>query len=140
MWCCSCWCVNFFTSFLHQSEKWLLKVSLLSNLTPHSFSQWLFFISKVSTLILTVLFVLTNKWHLSELLFITLSLNHLNNLVEVSSTVLTTPVYNKFIITVPTGKVLLKSEHKFFLKPQDSNTTNIAEDILIISTEHMHKI
>ena len=84
--------------------------------------------------------MLTNKWHLSELLFIMLSLDQLNNLVEAASAVLTTPVYNKFIITVPTGKVLLKSEQKFFLKPQDSNTTNIAEDILIISTEHMHKI
>ena len=67
-------------------------------------------------------------------------MNHLNNLVEASSTVLTTPIYNKFIITVPTGKVLLECEHKFFLNPQDSTATNNAEDILIISAEHIRKI
>ena len=41
--------------------------------------------SKFLIFILEVLFVLTNKWHLSALIFIKLSLNHLNKIYEASS-------------------------------------------------------
>ena len=68
---------TFLLAFLYKPEMWLLKLSLWSSLTPESFSQWLFFISKFSTLVLTILFVLTNEWHLLILCFIRLSLNYL---------------------------------------------------------------
>ena len=72
----------------------IIEVILRSDLTPTSFSKWLIFIWKFSTLMLILLFVLTNKWHLSWLLFSSkLLLNYLNNLVEASYKDLTTPIH-----------------------------------------------
>ena len=81
----------FLQSVRYDIEIEILKVSLWSNLTPKSFSQSPFFISKFSALLLTVLFVLNNERHLPALLFIKLSLNHLTNLVDASSKDLTNP-------------------------------------------------
>ena len=68
--------------FLHNSDTWLLKVSLKSNLTPKSFSHLLFTTLKSSIFILTSSFTLNSKWHLLALLLKRLSLNHLNKVFE----------------------------------------------------------
>ena len=81
----------FLLAFLDSSEMWSSKESLWSNLTPNSFSLLLLVMSKFPIFILTLLFVLTNKWHLSALVLIKLSLKHLNKVSEASSKDLITP-------------------------------------------------
>ena len=44
----------------------------------------------------------------------------------------------KFIIAASIG-IMYKSEYKFFLNPQNSNTTYIAKVIFIIPTEDAYK-
>ena len=48
-------------------------------------------------------------------------------------------IITKFIITVSFGYMLLRNEYKFFLRPLDSNTTNIVKDIFIIPTRYTEK-
>ena len=48
-------------------------------------------------------------------------------------------IITKFIITVSFGYMLLGNEYKFFLRPLDSNTTNIVKDIFIIPTRYTEK-
>ena len=62
----------FLLAFLRKSVRWLLKFKFTSVFTPNSFSHLLYI------LITTGLFVLTNTWHLSLLLFKRLFLNQLN--------------------------------------------------------------
>ena len=81
----------FLLPFLHSSEMWSSKESFWSNLTPNIFSILLLVISKSTVFVLTVLFVLTNKYYLSALLFIKLSRNHLDKLSGAFCTDLMTP-------------------------------------------------
>ena len=81
----------FLLAFLHRSEIWSSEESLWSNLAPNSFSLLLLVVSNFPIFILTVLFVLTNKWHLLALIFLKLSLNYLNEISEASSKDLITP-------------------------------------------------
>ena len=84
----------FLLGFLHNSELWLLKVSLRSNLAAKkqlSFSQWLFFISKIFYYSYNNSVVCANELIiLAALIFIRLSLKDLNNSVEASFKDLTT--------------------------------------------------
>ena len=48
-------------------------------------------------------------------------------------------IITKFVITVSFGCMLLGNEYKFFLRPLDSNTTNIVKDIFIIPTRYTEK-
>lgn len=120
---------NFLLKFLHKPEIWLLKVSLLSNLNSKRFLTAFIFYIKIFYSCINSVVSDDYKWYLSALLFVRLSLNHLNSIVEASSTDLTIPVYNQFIITVPIRKVVLESEHKFLLILLHSNTTSIDQDI-----------
>ena len=82
---------TFLLAFWHISEMWSSKESLWLNSTPNSFYLLLLAMSKFPIFILTVSFVLTNKWHMPALIFIKLSLNHLNKIYETSSKDLITP-------------------------------------------------
>ena len=69
----------FLPSFLQMLVMWSSKINFLwSHFTPNSFSVSLLSVLKPSTYILTLSFVLTNKWHLSRLLFKRLFLTHAN--------------------------------------------------------------
>ena len=48
-------------------------------------------------------------------------------------------IITEFIITVSFGYMLLGNEYKSFLRPLDSNTTNIVKDIFIIPTRYTEK-
>ena len=68
--------------FLHNPGIWYSKVNLLSKSTPKSFSQELFSISKSPSSNFIFSHELTSKWHLSRLLFMRLSSNHLSRSFE----------------------------------------------------------
>ena len=78
---------------------WSSKESLWSNLTPNSFSLLLLVMSKFPIFILTVLFVIARKGHLLILIFIKLSLNHLNKISEAFSKDLITPSIQIYFIS-----------------------------------------
>ena len=75
----------FLPAFLQMLEMWSSKVSFLSNFRHNSFSVPLLFFLYPATLILSLSFVLTNKWHLSALVFKILVWNLSNKALDACS-------------------------------------------------------
>ena len=73
---------NFCDAFLQMLSMCYWNANLLSETTPKSFSQELFLICSTSIMILVFTLEQQIKWHLSQLAFIWLSLNHLKSAFE----------------------------------------------------------
>ena len=109
--------LNILFAFLQRPLTWVSKLSLLSILTPNSFSQVLLFIRDSPTQISIGSSVLTVKWHLSVFPFIWLWENHWNNFSADSckdeiTNAITRLLYRIIINTARKISVTNHKEHK----------------------------